>query len=137
MGDILGCCLAIFESESRSRPSGVNRLYRILISESVYLIWKLRCERVIAREGVPHSLAEIQNRWIHMLNERIDVDRFMACDISFRQKKPALPALVLKTWSRTLLSEEKLPKDWLREPEVLVGIVPRRSQRSSPPDPGG
>ncbi|KAJ7670166.1 hypothetical protein DFH06DRAFT_981264, partial [Mycena polygramma] len=42
MGGILGCCLASFESESKSKPSGVNRLFRILISESAYLIWKLR-----------------------------------------------------------------------------------------------
>lgn len=137
MGGILGCCLAAFEAESKSRPSGVNRLYRILITECVYLIWKLRCERVIARDGAPHSLSEIHNRWVHMLNERIEVDRFMACDTSQQKHKTVLPALVIRTWSRTLLSEDKLPRDWLREPEVLVGIVPKRSQRSSSPDPGG
>ncbi|KAJ7079636.1 hypothetical protein B0H15DRAFT_757130, partial [Mycena belliarum] len=42
MGGILGCCLAAFEHEKKAKPSGVNRLYRIVISESVYFIWKLR-----------------------------------------------------------------------------------------------
>ncbi|KAJ7657452.1 hypothetical protein DFH06DRAFT_1409785 [Mycena polygramma] len=137
MGGVLGCCLVSFESESKSKPSGVNRLFRILISESAYLIWKLRCERVIARDGEAHSAAEIHNRWVHTLNDRIEVDRFMACDFSYRGRQKILPAVVLRTWSRILLDEDKLPKDWLREPKVLVGIVPKRSQRSPSPDAGG
>ncbi|KAJ6470742.1 hypothetical protein C8R47DRAFT_1179547 [Mycena vitilis] len=137
MGGILGCCLASFESETKSKPSGVNRLFRILISESAYLIWKLRCERVIGREGEAHSDAEIHNRWVHTLNDRLEVDRFIACDFSYQDKKLVLPSVVLRTWSRTLLAEDELPKDWLREPKVLVGIMPKRSQRSPSPDAGG
>jgi ribonuclease HI len=68
MGEVLGCCLASFEAESKTKPSGVNRLYRILISESVYLIWKIRCERVIGRDGEAHSETEIHNHWIQMTN---------------------------------------------------------------------
>ncbi|KAJ7605709.1 hypothetical protein DFH06DRAFT_1150445 [Mycena polygramma] len=52
-------------------------------------------------------------------------------------EKLVLPSVVLCTWSRTLLAEDELPKDWLREPKVLVGIVPKRSQRSPSPDAGG
>ncbi|KAJ6536993.1 hypothetical protein B0H19DRAFT_962784 [Mycena capillaripes] len=136
MGGILGCCLASFESEKKSKPSGVNRLFRIVISESAYLIWKFRCERVIGRDGESHSDAEIHNRWVHTLNERLEIDQSMACDYH-QDKKLVLPSLVLQTWSRTLLSEERLPKDWLREPKVLVGIVPKRSQRSLSPVAGG
>ncbi|KAJ7924130.1 ribonuclease H-like protein [Mycena leptocephala] len=138
MGEILGCCLASFEPESKAKPSGVNRLYRILISESAYLIWKIRCERVIGRDGEFHSESEIHNRWVHTLNDRLEIDRFMACDYTLQSKKLVPPSLVVHTWNRTLLSEDKLPKDWLTAtPKVLVGIVPRRSQRSSSPDPGG
>ncbi|KAJ6475887.1 hypothetical protein DFH09DRAFT_1253527 [Mycena vulgaris] len=117
MGLILGCCMATFEKESKSKPSGVNRLFRILISESAFLIWKLRCERVI--QDKLHSSSEVQNRWIHLLN------------------KKTLPTLVLSTWRHILLEEHKLPDDWLREPRVLVGIVPRRYRSISvPPNPG-
>ncbi|KAJ7924653.1 hypothetical protein B0H13DRAFT_1863693 [Mycena leptocephala] len=137
MGEVLGCCLASFEAESKTKPSGVNRLCRILISESAYLIWKIRCERVIGRDGEAHSEAEIHNRWVHTLNDRLEVDRFMACDYALQSKKLIPPSLVVQTWNRTL-SEDKLPKDWLTAtPKVLVGIVPRRSRRSSSPDPGG
>ncbi|KAJ7885634.1 ribonuclease H-like protein, partial [Mycena leptocephala] len=138
MGEVLGCCLASFEAESKTKPSGVNRLYRILISESVYLIWKIRCERVIGRDGEAHSETEIHNRWVHTLNDRLERDRFMVCDYAHQSKKLVPPSLVVRTWNRTLLSEDKLPKDWLTAtPKVLVGIVPRRSRRSSSPDPGG
>ncbi|KAJ6493944.1 hypothetical protein C8R47DRAFT_1176477 [Mycena vitilis] len=127
-GGILGCCLASLS---------VNRLFRILISESAYLIWKLRCERVIGRDGEAHSAAEIHNRWVHTLNDRLEIDRFMACDLSYQGRQKILPAVVLRTWSRTLLDEGNLTHHWLREPKVLVGIVPKRSQRSPSPDSGG
>ncbi|KAJ7609550.1 ribonuclease H-like protein [Mycena polygramma] len=136
-GGILGCCLASFESETKSKPSGVNRLFRILISESAYLIWKLRCERVIGRDGEAHSVAEIHNHWVQTLNDRLEIDRFMACDLSYQGRQVILPAVVLRTWSRTLLDEGKLPQNWLREPKVLVGIVSKRSQQSPSPDSGG
>ncbi|KAJ6524577.1 hypothetical protein B0H19DRAFT_1340608 [Mycena capillaripes] len=94
------------------------------------------CEHVIGRDGESHSDAEIHNRWVHTLNKRLEIDQSMACDYH-QDKKLVLPSLVLQTWSRTLLSEERLPKDWLREPKVLVGIVPKRSQRSLSPVAGG
>ncbi|KAJ6595209.1 hypothetical protein DFH09DRAFT_1413272 [Mycena vulgaris] len=134
MGLILGCCMATFEKESKLKPSGVNRLFRILISESIFLIWKLRCERVI--QDKLHSSSEVQNRWIHLLNVRIEVDCFMGTEIAPRGKRTTLPTLVLSTWRHILLEEHKLPDNWLREPRVLVGIVPRSYRSISiPPDP--
>ena len=43
MGGILGCGLAKFERNGRP-DTGKNRLYRILVSETAFLIWKLRNE---------------------------------------------------------------------------------------------
>ncbi|KAJ4463450.1 hypothetical protein C8R41DRAFT_898810 [Lentinula lateritia] len=62
-GIILGCGLANFKNDDNKPLSGDSRLYRILISESTYLIWKLRCER-----------NEIIRRWRKTLENRIQLD---------------------------------------------------------------
>ncbi|KAJ7138286.1 hypothetical protein C8R44DRAFT_607147, partial [Mycena epipterygia] len=91
MGGILGCCLTSFEQESKTKPSGPAKP----AANRLYLIWKLRCESVIGRDGKAHSVAEIHNRWVHMLNDRLEVDRFMAYKYSHQNKKLVLPSLVL------------------------------------------
>jgi len=55
LGDILGCGLANFTT--RGKPdTGKNRLYRIIVSETAYLIWKLRNERHIRDDdGQEHN----------------------------------------------------------------------------------
>ena len=40
LGDILGCGLAKFEKNGKL-DKGKNHLYRIITSETAYLIWKL------------------------------------------------------------------------------------------------
>ncbi|KAJ3885656.1 hypothetical protein GG344DRAFT_58859 [Lentinula edodes] len=52
-GIILGWGLANFKNDDNKPLSGDSRLYTILISESAYLIWKLRCERVIGGKAPP------------------------------------------------------------------------------------
>ncbi|KAJ7441168.1 hypothetical protein B0H11DRAFT_2204861 [Mycena galericulata] len=81
------------------------------------------CERVIGHDGVPASEQEIHNRWLHAINERIEIDRNLTNHLKF----------VLETWKGVIKDEDKLPDDWLRGPEVLVGIAPKRSLR--PPSP--
>ena len=49
--------------------NGSSRLYRIVVSESVYLIWKLRCEWRIERDEDQarlHTESEIVARWLHI-----------------------------------------------------------------------
>ncbi|KAF8236317.1 hypothetical protein L208DRAFT_1530539 [Tricholoma matsutake] len=70
-GTILGCILADFKSEKGKKLHGKNCLFEILVTESVHLIWKLRCEKVIKFEGDPdkfHSPDEIHNRWVAQVN---------------------------------------------------------------------
>ncbi|KAJ6523970.1 hypothetical protein DFH09DRAFT_937542, partial [Mycena vulgaris] len=110
------------------KPSGVNRLYRIMITESAYLIWKLRNESVIAKDGAAPSENEIHNRWVHAMNERLDVDRFLATEHPGDNPNFISPAIVLRTWSRVLYEELELPDNWLREPQVLVGITKKSSR---------
>ncbi|KAJ7724006.1 hypothetical protein B0H16DRAFT_1666082 [Mycena metata] len=118
LGSILGSGLATFRNtESKILPH-TARLYRILISESMYLIWKIRCEVVIAEGGVPKSATEIHNRQVALMNERLNIDR------------------TLTNRERTLMNEEKLPEKWLSEPEVLVGIAPIGSLRPLSPPSG-
>ncbi|KAK0433770.1 ribonuclease H-like protein, partial [Armillaria borealis] len=131
-GKILACGLAQFHNKNNQLLYGKNRLYRILISESTFLIWKLRCERWIAKQDDEtkwHSKIEIHNRWVSCINQRLTLD----CQIArtYTSKKENLnPKLVLHTWSSCLYEEEKLPDDWIRQPGVLVGIPYLKSNGS-------
>ncbi|KAJ7773687.1 hypothetical protein DFH07DRAFT_767627 [Mycena maculata] len=121
LGTILGCGLADFRDETGKLKRGTQRLYRILISESAYLIWRLRNDRVISRAGTPATTEEIVNRWKFTINQRLQVDIALASR-PMNGKRPALvPKLVLETWSGTLDDGHRLLANWLREPRVLVG----------------
>ncbi|KAJ7093994.1 hypothetical protein B0H15DRAFT_905021 [Mycena belliarum] len=121
LGTILGCGLAEFRGDGGKTDRGTQRLYQILISESAYLIWRLRNERVIDRNGEPAPDEEITNKFKFAINQRLQMDKILA-NRPRKGKLPALaPALVLETWSKTLDDEQSLPQDWIREPRVLVG----------------
>ncbi|KAJ7747412.1 hypothetical protein DFH07DRAFT_747749 [Mycena maculata] len=121
LGAILGCGLAEFRDEKGKTKEGSRRLYRIIVSESAYTIWKLRNDRRISRGGAPASDEEIMNKWKYTINQRLQVDITLA-NRPLKGKRPALaPQLVIATWSRTLDNERNLPANWLREPRVLVG----------------
>ncbi|KAJ6451089.1 hypothetical protein C8R47DRAFT_998661 [Mycena vitilis] len=136
LGAILGCGLAIFKDENGKNLPAAARLFRIIMTESMHLIWKLRCDCVIARDGESPSLNEIHNKWVAQINERLNIDRALTNRIKFGKQYSLPPSLVLETWRGSLLDEDKLPKDWLRDPEVLVGIVSMRSRRSPSPPVG-
>jgi ribonuclease HI len=121
LGTILGCGLAEFRDEKNKLNHGMQRLYRILISESAYLIWRLWNDRVISRDREPTTEDEIVNKWKYVINQQLQVDKMLA-NRPTKGKRPTLaPQLVLATWSNTLDNEQSLPADWLREPRVLVG----------------
>ncbi|KAJ7702212.1 hypothetical protein B0H17DRAFT_923448, partial [Mycena rosella] len=113
-GQIMSCAAI------KRHDAGTTRLYRILVSESAHLIWRLRCEQVI-QEKPPASGHEIHNRWLSQINNRLGLDRAMTNDHKYG-KKAIKKSLVLKTWCKVLKNEDKLPKDWTWETEVLVGI---------------
>ena len=122
LGDILGCGLAHFMRNNKP-DTGKNRLYRILVSETAFLIWKLRNERRIKNndttEDTPHQ--EVENRWTNAINKRLTIDRFLTDRRRFGNK--ALDdKLVKATWSNCLKNEESLPSDWVKRKGVLVGI---------------
>ncbi|KAJ3797675.1 hypothetical protein GGU11DRAFT_683194 [Lentinula aff. detonsa] len=122
IGDILGCCLArIVKPGSKKPNAGDARFWKILLAESSQLIWALRCTRVIGNEGSPLTTNEVRNKWIQMVNTRLDLDCRMTLP---RYEQKALPKkLVIQTWKGTLLNEGDLPEDWTTLSGVLVGIT--------------
>ncbi|KAJ7190514.1 hypothetical protein GGX14DRAFT_604158 [Mycena pura] len=121
LGTVLGCGLAEFRADGGKIDRGAQRLYRILISESAYQIWRLRNEHVIDRDGVPASEEEIMNKFKFAINQQLQMDKLLA-NRPRKGKLPVLPPkLVLTTWSGILDDAQNLPADWLRVPRVLVG----------------
>ena len=108
-----------------NRPRGASRLLQILVSEAAHLIWVLRCERVIQER--PHTLNEIQSRWLRAINTRLTDDKIIATKI----KRNAYSIQRVKnTWEHVLKKHMDLPTDWIDSPEVLVG------RRTRAPLPG-
>ncbi|KAJ6549938.1 hypothetical protein B0H19DRAFT_874688, partial [Mycena capillaripes] len=124
LGGILGSGLAKFHTRDGKEDEGAERLQArtslrgILMSEAAYLIWRLRNERVITRDG-RCPFPEIVNRWNNHINYRLQVDITLG-NCQPDGKKPVLaPKKVLETWSGTLDNEGSMPANWLREPRVL------------------
>ncbi|KAJ7740169.1 hypothetical protein B0H14DRAFT_3609685 [Mycena olivaceomarginata] len=128
LGRILACGFADIDDAKGKRDRGANRLYRIMISETAHLIWKLRCIRVIERGSDPTKYfteTEIHSRWLSCINSRLRSD-FLLTD----RKKFGTRALnfkeVLKTWKGVLKDTENLPDAKIAQSRVLVGIAPLR-----------
>ena len=99
LGVILaGACFSV-EQITDSPPRGLDRLMRIAITETAYLIWTLRCERVIARDGTresEHPPQEVTAKWYAAMLKRQTLDAAMT---SRRYGKKALDRkMVIDTW---------------------------------------
>ena len=124
LGDILGCGLTTFRMNNKINK-GKNRLYRILISETAYLIWKMRNERRIRdgdSPGKEHSTKETFNRWKHTINKQLTTDRALTNKQRFG-KRAINENLVKVTWRNCIANEDGLPSDWSRLKGALVGIL--------------
>ena len=97
-------------------PNGAVRLLQILITESAYLIWVLRCERVIQEKA--HTRNEIEQRWLLAINKRLIDDKIIATKI--KRDIPHMKRLE-NTWEEVLKKDGDLPADWPHKTEVLVG----------------
>ncbi|KAG2113341.1 hypothetical protein BD769DRAFT_1630071 [Suillus cothurnatus] len=65
---ILGC--------NAATKKGTSHLLQILLSESAYLVWTLRCKRVIWE--MTHSEKQIIKRWINVIDHHFQLDRALA-----------------------------------------------------------
>ncbi|KAJ7164576.1 hypothetical protein C8R43DRAFT_1086077 [Mycena crocata] len=114
VGQIMAC-----GAIAKGTPS-TTQLFRILVSESAFLVWKLRNERVI-QEKDPASLREIHNRWLKTINNRLQLDCVMT-NVRKYGKKSLKKKVGEDTWKKTLKNEDRLPKNWTWETGVLVGV---------------
>ncbi|EPS94647.1 hypothetical protein FOMPIDRAFT_1079638, partial [Fomitopsis schrenkii] len=94
-------------------PGHLSRFWRILVSESAHLVWKLRCERVIGHSDDnrwQHTEASVTTRWTGAINARLRQD---VMGTSNKYGRLSLKkGQVLRTWQHTLENEDRLPADW-------------------------
>ena len=126
ISEILGCGCLTPPSTHPIPPTkttkGAARLKIILISESIHLIWALRCKRVI--NGTRHSERNVETRWLNKINARLDIDRRMTASPHY----PTTISRLRHTWQHLITQNQSPPEDWATHPEVLVGIeLPRPS----------
>ncbi|KAK0478993.1 hypothetical protein IW261DRAFT_1628625 [Armillaria novae-zelandiae] len=122
LGLLLSCSLPVFKSDEGRREPGKERLYRIIMSTSIQVIWGLRCKRVISRENEHLPPGMVEKTWLKAVNDRLEMDYLMT-----RKKfgrKAQKPQRVQQTWSRVLKDEQQLPRNWTGAAGVLVGIGP-------------
>jgi len=126
LGTILGCGSISLQPSRPGRQNqrrrrtaahkGPTRLFQTLLSESAYLIWTLRCERVIQEKNL--SDGEIRARWHRAINERLTIDKVTATKIIRTDK---FTKLIEETWEPTLSKTMEIPANWMYCREVLVG----------------
>lgn len=122
-GSTLGAACGRILKEDGERNHNAEALWSILAVESLYLVWKLRCERVIQNGGREFTAREITNRWYKVIEQRLDLDR--------RSTKKSVSTLALKPgkvkaiWGPLLTGSEDLPEGWVGNSGVLVGIKGR------------
>ncbi|KAG2106486.1 RnaseH-domain-containing protein [Suillus cothurnatus] len=125
---VLGCGTISLPNKTQSRNTNVKKdtllkkgascLLRILISESAYLIWTIRCERVIHEST--HNEDAVRQRWANTIDKRLQLDRVLASKIR-RDSKTELK--VRNMWSKVLHNQiQHSPNNWVTNLEVLVGI---------------
>jgi hypothetical protein len=121
IGMIISCGTVKLTDTVGGRKYGEERLYRILISESARLIWRLRCRRVIEDDNEPLTDQAIEDTWYKMINDRLRLD----CELTNKRKygnKAIKRRAVAETWADILQDGDQLPRDWMRASGVLVGI---------------
>ncbi len=120
LGTAAGAACAVFESEAGSRKPMAEALWTILLTESLYLIWKLRCERVIQNEKREFTIPEVTRRWYATMDRRLELDR-RSC--AKHLGRCALTAhAVACIWEPILQARGELPRNWVTDSGVLVGI---------------
>ncbi|KAJ3805366.1 hypothetical protein F5876DRAFT_69854 [Lentinula aff. lateritia] len=109
IGTILGCGLADFRNRQKKREKGKSRLFRIMISESAYLIWKLRNERVI-NDRPALSKLQIKNRWKWTIENRLRTDCLLT---SIKFSRRILSQKIIKaTWGKVVENVELLSESF-------------------------
>ncbi|KAI0740821.1 hypothetical protein C8Q76DRAFT_666658 [Earliella scabrosa] len=81
MSTALSCHVPTLTVNGKPAPCGLQRLVTIAMTETVHLLWKLRCEWVIGNGAAPQALpgvAVVTARWHSMLQRRLRLDQALA-----------------------------------------------------------
>ncbi|KAI0714822.1 hypothetical protein C8Q76DRAFT_618150 [Earliella scabrosa] len=119
-GTTFGAACAVFRTEEGARLRNTEKLWCIMCTEALHLIWKLRCERVIQNEGREFTQREVINRFFAALDARLTLDRRTAAIAS--GKKALRATEVEQIWIPVLENGKDLPPKWVVDVGVLVGI---------------
>ena len=130
IGLIMGCGPMTFGNAKTKEEKAHARLFRILVSESAFLIWKIHNERVV--QGVTDAPKDqITNRWRAAIRKRIEIDARLTSHK--KCKGNAIPYwLFHETWGMVVQHDrrQKPAHIWWRVPEFLVSIwLPRARNR--------
>ncbi|KAJ7229812.1 hypothetical protein GGX14DRAFT_343610 [Mycena pura] len=99
-----------------------QRLFRIIVSETTFHLWKMRNARVIGR--TPQTAQESLNKWRFTINRRIEIDFVLARRPRGGHQASLNPRLVDQTWSPILSDVNIMREGWINKPRVLVGTRP-------------
>ncbi|KAI0720822.1 hypothetical protein C8T65DRAFT_567167 [Cerioporus squamosus] len=121
-GSILALGSLVLPRREAPAAAADVRLTRIVLAELTYLIWVLRCEWTIGREGEMSrlfSVHEVLNRWYWRINRCLRFDVLMTRRAKGRWTPPK--DYVLATWRGLISCSGDEPADWMSLSEVLVG----------------
>lgn len=127
---IIGIGLSDIQTDGGKSLRGRTRLYQILVSESAYLIWLLRCEWRIGREQNTlelHTENEITARWKKTMETRLRIDWALTSRLAYG-KKAQRKELVAETWHNVAKDRKSLRPDLVG----AGGLVGRTSSRRPP-----
>jgi hypothetical protein len=95
--------VTLSKTREAGKMSRVSRLFRIIVSESAYLIWKVRKEQVVGG---------IHNRWVSCMNMQLKIDQLLTDRLRYGNRALDIRK-VLHTWDRVLMDNKNLPDNWI------------------------
>src|SRR5260370_35711885 len=104
--------------------NGATHLFLIVMSECAFLIWKLRCKRILdVTPEEPEKIRlpqEAHNQMLATINNRLDQDKILTSRKRQRYRTKGLPEhLMLSTWAGTLSNKSSIPENWICASGVL------------------
>lgn len=119
----IGALLGVGTLDLPNASPGKQRLLKIIIAETMWLVWRMRCERVIGHEDDStwqHTTEEIENRWLNAINTRMTTDRIRTNTARFKSKASTREE-VRDTWKSVSNMAAATDEKWFKEHGVLVG----------------
>ncbi|OSC98484.1 RnaseH-domain-containing protein [Trametes coccinea BRFM310] len=101
---------------------GATRLARILIPEAAYMVWRLRCRRVIEWSSHPektHSANAVTKEWLALLGKRLRGDQ-MAASAPYAKASKVSAHSASEMWCHLVDQATLRTNDWAGSPGVLV-----------------